>query len=329
MSIQHAIAAVDDNPWKQAKLSVNGNTVELGRSLVLLRGQENEVTVEVDPEIAEMLNLVLGDDGGMRIEANPPFGEWVNPIDNKFSWKITPEDGKSGLALFVFFSRETAIPLECSSAVVSADLNNEVAEFKIGENILPVASMFFIDESKTATITPKEGSPLQHIDLVFDAIPRGGPPTMIVTPSGPGRSLAWEITATGKSGWFSPFVRDVNSTTSYIVRDHKVMSRNLADEVQDVLLNGVVYAIGCVINIDESYVITLSVVPGSPLLEHPHPMTLTVILISGLAPGDVVVVKNPGNTSWTLTASKPGEFKLELAGTLMTGIITLPDTIVQ
>jgi hypothetical protein len=51
-----------DSPWKQASLWVNENKVEWGAEIILVRGQDNDVRVEVPPTIAAYLNLGLAED---------------------------------------------------------------------------------------------------------------------------------------------------------------------------------------------------------------------------------------------------------------------------
>ena len=133
-------ASVASSPWDQATLLINGNEVEWGTAPVLLRGQENVVTVEAPPTIARALNLGLPEDGGLSIAASPDFGNWVAPVDGKFTWKITPGTGKSGRIALVFFSREVLESWEHRSLVISSNLADE-ADVKIGGVAVPAGGI--------------------------------------------------------------------------------------------------------------------------------------------------------------------------------------------
>ena len=65
MSTELKDATAAPSPWEQASLFINGKKVEWRAELVLLRGQENEVTVEAPPALARALNLGLADYGGL------------------------------------------------------------------------------------------------------------------------------------------------------------------------------------------------------------------------------------------------------------------------
>lgn len=131
MSTELETTIAAENPWKQATLWINGNKVQWNAELMLLRGQENDVSVEVPPSVAAQLNLGLPEDGGLNIEACPAFGDWAVPVDGRFNWKLTPEDGKSGRITLAFLSREVELAWEHRSQVLSSNLGDE-AEALIG-----------------------------------------------------------------------------------------------------------------------------------------------------------------------------------------------------
>ena len=153
------------SPWEQATLSINGKQVEWGGKFVLLRGQENEVTVEAPSKIARALNLGLAGDGGLDIVASPNFGDWVDPVDGKFHWKITSEAGKSGRITLVFFSREVLVPWEHRSLVISSNLADE-ADVKIDGKEASDAEVVYLRNAKhQITLAPKLNSPLAGYPL--------------------------------------------------------------------------------------------------------------------------------------------------------------------
>ena len=131
-----------DSPWKQATLWVNGNKVEWNTELILIRGQDNDVSVEVPPTIAAQLNLGLTEDGGLNIVAFPAFGDWVDPIDGKFHWKLAPSDGESGHIALVFYSREVDMHWDHRCRVLSSNLSDE-AEALINGAPVPSEGMDF------------------------------------------------------------------------------------------------------------------------------------------------------------------------------------------
>jgi len=174
MTTELKAATAVSNPWKQATLLINGKKVEGGAEPVLLRGQENVVTVEAPPEVAKALNLGLPQNGGLNIVASPDFGNWVDPDHRKFEWKITPDAGKSGRITLVFFSREVVEVWEHRSLVISSDLADEVTVLLNGVE-MPLTGAD-IPSGGTATLTLAYKSPylLPGIDLALDALLESG-----------------------------------------------------------------------------------------------------------------------------------------------------------
>ncbi|MDR6607532.1 hypothetical protein [Pseudomonas synxantha] len=135
MTTELKAAIAVSSPWEQATLWVNDKPVEWGAKLVLLRGQENDVTLEAPPEIAGALNLALPENSGLNIDASPKFGNWVAPVNGKFNWKITPDAGKSGRITLVFYSREVVQTWVHESLVISSNLADEVTVLMDGIEI--------------------------------------------------------------------------------------------------------------------------------------------------------------------------------------------------
>ncbi|WP_429393509.1 Ig-like domain-containing protein [Pseudomonas laurylsulfatiphila] len=174
MTTELKAATAVSNPWKQATLFINGKKVEWDAEPVLLRGRENEVTVEDPPESSPEINLGLPVDGGLNIVASPDFGKWVRPVNGKFNWKITPEAGKSGRITLVFFIKAVVETREHRSLVISSDLADEVTVLLNGDE-LPLAGAD-IPSGGTATLTLAYKSPylLPGIDLALDAVLESG-----------------------------------------------------------------------------------------------------------------------------------------------------------
>lgn len=194
------------NPWEQATLLVNGKKVEWGAELVLLRGQQNDVTVEAPPEIARALNLGLAGDGGLNIAVSPDFGNWVAPDIGKFNWKITPGAGKSGRINLVFFSREVLESWEHRSVVISSNLADEVEVLLDGVAIPENGVNLISGETKKITLAYKSGNHLQGVPLALDWIPNRGLQYEDLQSKPPLKELSssheWSITGAEKEGTF-------------------------------------------------------------------------------------------------------------------------------
>ncbi len=174
MTAELKAATAATRSWKDATLWINGKKVEWGAKPVFLRGQVNDVTVEASHLIARELNLGLAEDGGLSIVASPDFGDWVVPVDGKFSWKITPGAGKSGRITLVFFSREVLVPWEHRSIVISSNLADE-AEVLLDGVAIPENGVILISgETKKITLAYKNGNHLQGVPLALDWIPNRG-----------------------------------------------------------------------------------------------------------------------------------------------------------
>lgn len=303
----------EESPWKQATLLINGNEVPWNTAITLLRGQANEVTVEAPLEIAEEISLWLPEDGGLDIEASPPLEDWVSRIDGKFHWTLTPGEGQSGLVTPVFKSRSVLQGWEHRCFVLSADLADEVDEVKVGGGAYPPDGIvLFRGEPQTVTLTYKPGSPLYDgYPLVLAAIPLTGlqDGDLVVTPTG---NNTWTFTASNRSGTFRLELSAPDVPTGIRLPDSKVLSRNLADEVKEVLVNDVPYQSGIVLYRDEPQTVSLTYQSDSPLQD--YPLELSPNLLSGLQPGDVVTTLTEIHTWSVMASNNSGTLEFELTG---------------
>jgi hypothetical protein len=174
MTTELKAAIAVSSPWEQATLWVNHKQVAWGAELVLLRGQENIVTVEAPPAIARELNLGLPADGDLNIVASPNFGNWVAPVNGKFNWAITPDAGKSGLITLVFISREVVLPWVHGSRVISSNLADEVTPLLNGKVIPDTGAMFVGGEEQRLTLGYKGGGVLVGAPLRLNWVPKSG-----------------------------------------------------------------------------------------------------------------------------------------------------------
>jgi len=129
--------------------------------------------VEAPPAIARALNLGLADNGGLETVALPEFGAWVAPVNGKFTWKITPDTGKSGRITLVFFSREVLLPWEHRSLVISSDLADEVTVLLDG-NFIPDGADFMKGETRLFKLLYKNGDLLNGVPLAINWLPDAG-----------------------------------------------------------------------------------------------------------------------------------------------------------
>ncbi|VVO10592.1 hypothetical protein PS726_03396 [Pseudomonas fluorescens] len=203
-NLKAAIAAT--SPWEDATLLINGKKVEWGAKPVFLRGQVNDVTVEAPPALARELNLGLAEDGDLNIVASPIFGNWVVPVDGKFSWKITPVAGKSGRITLVFFSREVLESWEHRSSVISIDLADEAVPLLNGIPIPESGVDLISGETKKITLAYKNGNHLQDVPLALDWIPNRGLQYQDLQSKPPLKELSsrheWSIIDAEKEGTF-------------------------------------------------------------------------------------------------------------------------------
>ncbi|MHC8286300.1 hypothetical protein ACYZUD_05610 [Pseudomonas sp. XS1P51] len=316
------VTVYEKSPWEEAKLFINGNEVQWNSDIALFRGQVNDVMVEAAPAIAKQIKLELVEDSDLNIEVSPDA--WVDPVNDKFNWKVTPADGKSGRVTLVFLSLDVLLPWERRSLVLSANLADEVDEVRVGGVDYPASGIvLFRDVVQTVTLTYKPGSPLQGYPLELKGTVLTGldPANLVVTATTP---HAWTVKASTKSGTFKLDLTGANMTAGMTLPESKVLSRNLADEVDNVRVGGVDYPLsGIVLFRDVAQTVTLTYKPGSPL--QGYPLELKGEVIDGLDPANLVVSTTATPHAWTVKAStKSGTFRLHLTGANMTAGMTLP-----
>ncbi|MDF9778454.1 hypothetical protein [Pseudomonas baetica] len=331
MSTELKDATAAPSPWEQATLFINGKKVEWRAELVLLRGQENEVTVEAPPVIARALNLGLADNGGLETVASPEFGAWVAPVNGKFTWKITPDTGKSGRITLVFFSREVLVPWEHRSLVISSNLADE-ADVKIDGVAVPAGgNWFYRDKAQTVTLTPKPNSPLAGLPVTLTcSIKSGLDVTNVVSAPAFGSETtthSWAVTGKTRSGTFQLALAGKGMSTPITLAVSKLLSSNLADEADVKIGSVAVPAGGNWFYRDKAQ--TVSLIPRSYSPLWGLPVTLTCTVKSGLGAADVVSEPAFGSErtstyTWAVTGkTRSGTFQLALAGKGMTTPITL------
>ncbi|MBD9586297.1 hypothetical protein IB254_04410 [Pseudomonas sp. PDM03] len=296
--------------WDEARLFINGQEYRQGEAFFLLRGQPNQVTIEVSSDIAQQVRVELAEDNDLNPVASPVFGEWVHPVDGKFSWTITPDDGDSGHLTLVFISREVNLPWELSCRVMATDLSDEVDSVRVDGVAYPDDVVLFRDEPRTITLIYKPGSPVQDWPLELKATLLSGlkEGDLVVTLVGPHR---WTITASNNSGTFKLDLTGTGFTSGISVPVSKVLSRNLADEAR-VQIDGQDAESGMVYFRGGVHTLTLVPTAGSPIAGY------MIGLWLGRSP--LVTCDPPAETftgvhSWkiTLATDRSGLFHFEFA----------------
>ena len=316
------ITVYAQNPWKDVTLWVNSKKVEWDAGIILLRGQLNEVRVEAPPTIAEELKLTCSEDGGLNIDASPNFGEGVKPVSNTFNWKLTPGADRSGRILLVFRSEKVEQPWERSTHVISSNLVDEVEEVIVsdyGPPLPPSADeIFFRNEPRTVTLTYKPGSPLSDFPLELTGTVLTGTPILKVDPSG---AHAWSVNANTGSGTFRLELKGDGFTQGITLPECKVLSRNLADEVEVRVSNYSPPSAPDIFFRNEPRTVTLTYKPGSPLAG--NPLELTGSVLTGTP---ILNVAPSGAHTWSVNASiSSGTFRLKVNVDGFTQGITLPE----
>lgn len=296
-------------------------------SIVLLRGQNNEVRVKAPAAIANELQLRVINDDDLMIEASPDFDSWVPGPDGEVTWNLTLGAGKSGRINLVVLSRDVLQPWELPCRVMSSSLADEVDKIMVGGVDVPMTgALFFRNDPQTVTVSYKPGSPLEGYSLELSGIPRTGvqPGNLVVDQTGP---HSWNVKSHTNSGTFDLEFAGANIPTPFTLTDCKVMSRYLHVEA-DVLIDGEA-ANPAGVNFSRGLrkLVTLKAKPDSPIAG--HPVSLNYSIIEGLGSDDVIC--EPGfdseqtGHSWYVTVvNGAGHFRLSLEGQSMTQALNMP-----
>ncbi len=309
------------DPWADAILTVNGKSVERNAGIVLLRGQANEITVEVKSEIVKSVQLDLVESGNLAVRANPPFNEWTDPFGEKFSWTVTPEAGKSGFIKLLLISREEEpISWELTCRVLSADLVDE-ADVMIGGVPVPAqGNLFFRGIPQTVTLVPKAGSPLGGHPVELGCAIRSylNDSDVVSTPAFDSKQTvySWAVTGSTNSGSFVLSLTGENMPVPITLPFSTLLSSDLSKEIT-VMLDGTVISPD-----GENFI---GGVTRKITLYYPYaydiryiPLTLDVIPVAGVETSDFQSDPPLGHPStahqWDITpADKVGTFKYKIS----------------
>jgi hypothetical protein len=315
-----------ESPWEQASLFINGERVAWNSpSVVLFRGQPNEVRIEAPFLQEKEISLGLNNQDGLSIEAAPAFEEWVPVPDGTTGWVVTPAGNKSGRITLKLSSKETAQAWEVPCAVLSLSLADEADVLVDGVEVPPTGNWFIRDKPQTVTLTPKSGSPLAGLPVSLSCVIKSGLDiaNVVSTPAFGSEQFtySWVVTGKTKSGTFQLALAGKGMTTPINVTASKLLSTNLADEVEVKIGGESVPADGNVFFRGQARDVELIPKLGSPIAGHPIALTRTVT--SPLQPSDLGSAPpfDPFQTThkWRVTgANRSGTFQLHMTAQGMT-----------
>lgn len=194
--------------WSQAKFFLNGLEIKTDKKNILLREQENKLSIRFESGGVKTLRLgVGGNNENLNVESDPSLGHPVYPDDDgSFNWIIKTENNRSGAVQLVVYTTDVALPAVIDSVVISSNLGNELKMLVRGVALPPGGATFNAGETYPITVSWNDsamaGTPLK-LNVVPDA---GLAPSDFnsVPPLGQPTTNEWRFTAaSGKQGTFN------------------------------------------------------------------------------------------------------------------------------
>jgi len=302
--------------WDEVKVLVNGQTVARGKPIHLLRGQNNDLEVEVPDDFANDLRLAIVDSGSLNLPSDPPYEKDVPVIQNKAKWSIAPNDSNSGGGVFLFYARDVVQTLESRFVVTSAQLSDEIVKIQADGKDMPASGLvFFRGIPQAITAIPHAEAPIEHLMLSLDTTPLPAlePEDLVVTKNGP---LEWTVVASNNSGKFRTVLSAESVPGKINFPVSRVLSTNLADDVTLLVDEDEMPSNGMDLIVGQTATLDLHYKNGDVLVG--LPLAYGFIPVSGVEEGDFHFQPSLGgfNTKHQLLitgrALKQGEFKLKL-----------------
>ncbi|MGF6554020.1 hypothetical protein ABIA48_000400 [Pseudomonas sp. S30_BP2TU TE3576] len=325
------INVISESPWKDATVEINGKRVPVDQPIWLPRGKsDNKVKLTAPLFAGKAVQVNAVDSDGLNIEANPAFGQDV-PLDDitgVAEWTLTQDEAKSGQLKLVFLTTVVTPTLELDCRVMSDNLADE-ADVKIDGVAVPAGGNWFIrDKLQTVTLTPKSGSPLAGLPVTLACTIKSGLDVADVV-SAPDfdseqTSYSWAVTGKTKSGTFQLSLAGKGMTTPINLAISKLVSSNLADEVEVKIGGQSVPSGGSVFFRGQAKDVELIPKSGSPIAGYPIALARTAT--SPLLPTDLSsepAFEVPQTThNWRVTGAnnKSGIFQLQLTAQGMTTV---------
>jgi hypothetical protein len=243
-----------------------------------------------------------------------------NSEQTTHSWTVTGKT-KSGTFQLSLAGKGMTTPINLAiSKLISSNLADE-AEVKIGGVAVPTEGNWFIrDKAQTVTLTPISGSPLAGLPVTLACTIKDGLDVANVV-SAPDfdseqTSYSWAVTGKTKSGTFQLSLAGKGMTTPITVVVSKLVSSNLADEVEVKIGGQSVPSGGSVFFRGEAKDVELIPKSGSPIAGYPIALARTAtspLLLTDLS--SEPAFEEPQTThKWDVTGAnnKSGIFQLQL-----------------
>ncbi len=337
--VEHSfpIKVYADSPWKEAELKVNNVLVPWRSSVLLRRGQANEVTVKVEPAIAKTLRLALINEEGLNIVAVPADTVWQqpDPVSGEFKWTLTSNEQKSGRVKLVIYSQEVAQPWEHDGRVLANNLADEVEVRIDGKPVTSDVNFFIRGRPGVITLESKESSSvIEGLGVTLTRVITSGlDEADLVSSPGFGVSTPdhrWSVTGSNKSGTFQLIFTCQGIAVPLTLALNALLSTDLNDEA-DVRIDGVEIPVeGWVFFRGEAQTLTVVAKSGSPLGRLP----LKLQWITGELEPEAFTCEPALDTytegrSWSITgpADKSGMCQFGFVGEGMSTPIELPECV--
>lgn len=212
--------------------------------------------------------------------------------------------------------------------VMARYLSEEVQDVLVDGVAHSAEILFFRGAPKTVTLAYKANSPLSGYPLELKAIPVTGLQAgdLKVTPVS-ADPHKWTVEAANRSGTFRIELSGPEITRNLVLPDNKVLSPNLADEL-DAKMDGVLIPVGGV-ELTGGTARTLTLTPKTSSPVAGHPLMLRWVNGSDLVKADIASTPafdtKTTTYSWSIQgALKNGTFVLDVSGDQFKTALTLP-----
>ncbi|WCM54202.1 hypothetical protein OH720_14740 [Pseudomonas sp. WJP1] len=315
MTNEETFVTAQQNGWEEAKFFFNDKLVE--GPIMLWRGQEHEIRVEMPETFTGKISLKKEDSRDLALTASPAFDVPVDPVDKAFRWKVTSvDDNKSGNIVLVFSSHDVVVEWRHPCVVRSDNLGDDWGLQLKGNVPLPSHPIMLRHSwGEVFYSVNKTGANAQGLRMsyrIFPPLEAGDVEIHYVTGG-------WSVLAYGKpvSGRFELIVEEEGIPNSLIV-PCLLLASNLEAEGEIKVGGKDISPMGNIYFRDRPVRITFAPNPDSLIKE--VPLWLKGRVSPPLVPGDIrsspaFDVKQTGIYEWDITGSnRSGTFVLTLWG---------------
>jgi hypothetical protein len=314
---------LSNNLADEAEVKIGGVAVPAGGNW-FYRDKAQTVTLTPKPSsplaglpVTLTCTIINGLDSANVVSA-PAFGS----EQTTYSWAVTGRT-KSGTFRLALAGKGMTTPITLAdSKLLSNNLADE-ADVKIDGVAVPAGgNWFFRDKAQTVTLTPKTNSPLAGLPVTLTCGIKSGlwAGDVVSAPAfGSGQTTySWAVTGKARSGTFELTLWASGMGIPIILAVSKLISNNLADEIEVKIGGKSVPASGNVFIRGQAQELTLVPKPDSPITG--RNITLTCKLLQGLSEGDIRSTPPFGgvggpNWRWQLTGyNRSGTFEISVVG---------------